>query len=306
MVNVMLNSIALEPNRFTAEKTPHLDVTKLLPMIAKAGFTAIEMWQYHISGKTLEEVKAVRQRGDSLGLTFPVFGAYPVFHLEGEDAEKEIASQMGLLERAEILGSSVIKMFLGKIKGSEITPEQLKLTDERVGSWTAAAKARNIRFCAELHDNTLFDPEETGEAFLAHNPDLGMGVCYQPYDFQNTDACLALADRFAGRIIHVHLQGHGADNGHATPWGQNLCSLEESAIDYCQLLPRINDANPGVTYGIEFVRSGMGPAEELDYNVALAEALKDKVFAEAILDKQMAIETVPLELGDGTTTSSRM
>ena len=285
MVNVTLNTIALEPNRFTSEKIPHLDITELLPKIADAGFTAIEMWQFHISGKTLDEVKAVRQLGDSMGLSFPVIGAYPLFHLEGEDAEKEKAIQMGLIERAEILGSPLIKMFLGKIKGSEITPEQIQLTEERLRSWTTAAKARNIRFCAELHDKTLFDPEETGEAFLARNPDLEMAVCYQPYDFQSTNAGLALADRFAGRIIHVHLQGHGPDKEYPIPWGQNLCSLEESAIDYSRLLPRINKANPGVTYGIEFVRGGMGPAEELDYDVALAEALRDKLFAEAILNK---------------------
>ncbi|MHC4885495.1 MAG: sugar phosphate isomerase/epimerase family protein [Planctomycetota bacterium] len=276
MVNVMVNTIALEPNRWTPEKIPHKDVDELLPKMAEAGFTAIEMWQFHVSGKSLDEVKATRRLMDELGLTCPVIGAYPQFHLEGDEAEAEAETQMGLLDRAEILGAPVIKMFLGRVKGSEISDAQMALTEERVARWSEAAKARGIRFCAELHGGTLFDPEETGAAFLAKHPELEMAICYQPYQWDDTQACMDLAGRYAGWIMHVHLQGHDADFAY--------CPLSESAIDYTQILAKIQAENPGVTYGVEFVRGGMGPAEKLDYGAALADARLDKDFVEGLLN----------------------
>ena len=275
MVDVMLNSIAIEPNRWGNGQIPHKDITELLPIIAGGGFTSVEMWQYHISRKSIDEVREVRKVADNAGLSIPVIGAYPLFHLEGEEAEAERETQMGLLDRAEILGTPVIKMFLGRVKGNEITPEQLAMTGERVIAWAEAARARGIRFCAELHGNTLFDPEESGEAFLASHPDLDMAICYQPYNFQSTEASLALADRFAGRIIHVHLQGHGPE--------MEYVPLTEGVLDYSQILPKIASQNPGVTYGIEFVRGGMAPAESLDYSLALADARLDKEFVEGLL-----------------------
>ncbi|MCZ7648530.1 MAG: TIM barrel protein [Planctomycetota bacterium] len=275
-MRTLLNSIALEPNRWTKDKIPRFDLAdELLPRIAKAGFTRIEVWQHHVSEKSLDEVRAVAARGKDLGLNFPVVGAYPNFHLEGELAERARRYNHELLERAKLLGARWIKCFLGRVKASEITPEQLERTTKHAGEWVAAGQALGFRFSAELHGGTMFDPFECGEAYLAEHPEWEMRYCFQPYDMTDTGASLALIERLGARIVHAHFQGRNA---------QGFCRLAEADIDYDRVVKALAQANPEFLPSIEFVKHGfVKEGEPFDFDAALSDALADAEFIEARL-----------------------
>lgn len=275
-MRVLLNSIALDQNRWTKEKIPANDLrTAILPRIASSIFEHVEIWQYHVSSKTPEEIQEIAEEAKSMGLDFPVFGAYPKFHFEGEEGESEQKKLLRLLDYAEAFGSKLVKFFFGGVKGSAITDQQLELTTQRVTEWIEYGQSKGLSFCAELHGGTLFDPYESGKQFLKNHPELELKICFQPYDFNDTDACVRLIEDCGESIVHAHFQGRDADG---------FCRLEEASVDYKKIIPALAKANPDFIPSIEFVKGGFpGGGEPLDFDRAIADAEADAKFIESQL-----------------------
>ena len=80
-IRILLNSIALEPNRWTTEKIPFYRLEELLEPIAQSGFRGIEVWQYHVSSLNEDAITDLTMQADDLGIDFPVLGIYPRLHL---------------------------------------------------------------------------------------------------------------------------------------------------------------------------------------------------------------------------------
>lgn len=273
-MNVLLNTIALEPNRWTKDKVPRYHLVRdLLPRIAEAGFSQVELWQYHLSSLTAEEMDETAMLARRLGLAFPVLGAYPQFHLEGDAAAAEAKALDNLLDRAAALGVRWIKFFFGRVKGSAITPEQLERTTERAAAWIDRGRGFGLDFCAELHGGTLFDPYDFGRRYLAEHPEFGLKICFQPYDFEKTEPALELIEELGARIVHAHFQGRRG--------GKAFCRLEQADVDYTRIIPALAEANPKILPSIEFVASGFpADGQELDFAAALADAVADARFIE--------------------------
>lgn len=277
-MNAILATIALEPNRWTGTRTPRFTLEELIPRAAAHGFDKLELWQWHVSTRFLKAIRTIRAVGDAQGVTFPYIGVYPAFLLAGAEAREEERIQADILDKAEILGATTLKIMLGMgVKGSAATPDQVALIADRFTPWYRAARARGIAMTAELHANTLFDPVETGLAFLDAHPDLDLTLCYQPYDFTDTDRALALADRVAGRISHIHLQApRSKARGGGYDW------LEEAALDYRRLIPHLLRRHPDATLTIEFVKDCLQPAAEFDLERVLENAARDGRFVESV------------------------
>lgn len=278
-MEILINTIALEPNRWTAKKIPHFSLKDLMQPIKDAGFEDVEVWQHHLTHTNIDDIRDIWKQADRMGLRFRVVGVYPVLHLDGEEALREERAQMDVIEKAVILGAPLMKIFAGTIRGAEITPQQRLLTAEHLKDWQIVAKENGLTICIELHGNTLFDPVEVGEAFLAEYPGLDIGICYQPYDFTDTAAAVALAERFRGKIMHVHLQGRRR----TADGGMEFCLLEEAEIDYRQLLPVILEGNEAVSCGIEFVKGCTAPAEHFQVDLVLENAVRDAEFIRSIV-----------------------
>lgn len=270
----ILGSIALEPRRWTSiPRYPAMTLHYLLPHIVKAGFSRVEAWQWHVTQPTLDELKIIREQADELAVTFPYIGVYPSFHMEdGPDAEAQHQICMDLIKRAGILGTKGFKIMLGNRRGSEITPEEQERHDRRFSKWYRACADHGIRIYAELHGGTLFDPWEYGKNWLDNHPELDLSICFQPFDFTNLDVTLALADIFAGKIGHIHLQAPGK-NGYTL--------LKDCPLDYTVLLSKILRDNPTATMTLEFVRDCIqsGP---FDLSLPLNSARMDAAFVEAV------------------------
>ena len=194
-MRAILGTIALEPNRWTAFKEPRMDLIELVPAIRRAGFNQLEIWQNHVSLRSLAAIRALRAKGDEVGMTFPYIGVYPIFTAGGLEAREQERIQADILDKAEILGTHRLKIMLAcGLRGGEATPDQLRQVAERFGNWYREAKSRGIQMAVELHGGTVFDPVEAGERFMQAHPELDFTICYQPYDFQDT--AKAMRQRF--------------------------------------------------------------------------------------------------------------
>ncbi len=280
-MRAILGTIALEPNRWTGKRNPQFTLCELLPLVKNAGFDKIEAWQWHVSGRYLMDMREARSRADDLGITFPYIGVYPSFLLEGPERREEERIQADVLDKAEILGAPALKIMLGfGLKGSTATAEQVALTAERFGKWYGAAQARGISMAVELHANTIFDPVECGIAFMQRFPELDFSICYQPYGGMDTAGAMALADLFAGRISHMHLQATQPKEQ-----GGKLCLLAEAHLDFRKLIPHILRRNPKTSMTLEFVKGSIQDDRLFNIHTALANARLDGLFVDSVLEE---------------------
>lgn len=278
-MRAILGTIALEPNRWARFKDPKMDLIDLLPLIKETGFDKVEVWQWHVTARSMNAVRAIKEKGDEVGVSFPYIGVYPWFILDGADGREQERMQADVLDKAEILGTNMLKVMLGVgLKGGDATPAQVQLTAQRFGAWYRDAKARGIGMSVELHGGTMFDPVETGIAFMEQFPELDFSICFQAYDFTDTEKAMVLADRFAGRITHIHLQAP-----QAMERGGMYDLLEDGTLDYRQLLPHILRANPDATMTLEFIKDCIQNDRPFDLTPILANARKDGEFVESIV-----------------------
>lgn len=275
-MRTLLNTIAIEPNRWTKEKVPARDLIELLPAIKAAGFERLEAWQFHFSGKSNDEIKALRDAAGQNGLDFTIAGVYPVFHLEGDEASAARREMYGVLDRAALLGVKWVKFFFGRVAAREITPRQLELTNSRAHAWiNYGRREHGLSFCAELHGGTLFDPFEFGRKYIATNRDLDLKVCWQPYGGDDLERCLRIIHDLGPEIVHAHFQPSNA---------QGRCLLPEAVLDYRQIVPALQVANPQFMPSIEFVPGGFETAEKpFSLDVALSDAAADAAWIDSLL-----------------------
>ena len=232
-----------------------------------------------MTNRRIPAVREIRARADELGVTFPYVGVYPIFIATGLEAGEQERIQTDILDKAEVLGTGMLKIMLGcGLRGADASPEQVSLTADRFGVWYRQARDRGIRMCVELHGGTMFDPVEAGEAFMRDHPELDFTICFQAMDFTDTDATIALADRFAGRITHVHLQAPQAPER-----GGMYDLLEEGTLDYRRVLPHIFRSDPGATMTLEFVKDCIQHDPPFDLAPVLASARRDAEFVERIV-----------------------
>ena len=124
MIQLLLNSIALEPNRWTKDKIAHFSLEQLLDPITRSGFHFVEIWQYHISRASSSEIKKVQTIANSLDLNFPVVGMYPKLHLTGKQWQNEMNDIERIMNYAKQLNTEIIKIFTGVFGSDKITNSQ--------------------------------------------------------------------------------------------------------------------------------------------------------------------------------------
>ena len=167
MPHLLLNTIALDPNRWTPEKVAYFDLVDLLPALAEAGFDALEVWQYHLSRLADEQVAALGERARSLGVTFPVVGLYPALHLDGEERAREWAAMEMLVARSADLGARVVKMFAGRLGSDEVDEEAFERSVGFAREMAEAVAEHGLVLTAETHPDTLCDSVPATRRFLA-------------------------------------------------------------------------------------------------------------------------------------------
>lgn len=246
MIHFLLNTIALDPNRWTKDKVPYYRIDQLVKPIIISGFHFLEIWQYHVSFENEIYIKHLGDQGRALGLSFPVVGMYPKLHLDGEDRRREIAQIEKILNYAKILGANVLKMFVGNISSSAITQPEYDNSLETMKRVISLAKSMDLMVTGETHQKTLFDNIDSCLTFMKKiNADNFM-ICFQPYNLEETEQALSDYKLVTDRVIHVHYQGRK---------DKQMELLENSSLDYKKLSQTLIENRFAGYISLEFVKN---------------------------------------------------
>lgn len=268
MPRLLLNTIALEPNRWTRDKIAHYDLEDLLAPIAEAGFGALEVWQHHLSRKTGKEVMRLYDRATDLGLSFAVAGLYPVLHQGGLQGYRALEETDRLLDYAQMLRAEVVKIFVGNKASQALSENEYRHSLATVRALLTEARARGIKLAGETHANTLFDSVAATRAFREEVGQEAFRICYQPYDFRSTHAAIADYEALAPAVIHVHLQGRRDDA---------MVLLEHAEIDYAAFTATLAAQGFDGFLSIEFVQDCVvDHPRDFDLDRVLANAQRDR------------------------------
>lgn len=266
---ILLNTIALDPNRWTKEKIPYFKLIDLLDAIAKHRFHDLEVWQYHVDRLTQVELEALKSRLKELGMATPVVGIYPKIHLDSKEGRDQLVRVERVLDVAGFLGADTVKMFVGSVASGKLDVEADGRSRQFLERMTEMAAERDLRITGETHANTLFDTiASTLRTLDRLNPDR-FGVCFQPYDASLAGAMGAFT-ALRDRIWHLHYQGRkdGA-----------LSLLEEADLDYAAYTGFVAQSGFSGYLCIEFVKDCVVASPELiDIEKVLANAEKDRAF----------------------------
>jgi sugar phosphate isomerase/epimerase len=275
-IKTILNSIALEPNRWTEEKVPFYQLRDLIEPVANAGFRGMEVWQFHVSDLDEPGLTELRDRAVDLGIEMPVLGIYPRLHVGGTEGEQDLAATIRLLDTAVFLGANTVKMFVGSKASSDLTDMEEAQTIASLEMLTDAAEDRDLLLTGETHANTLFDSVETVAATLEIIESEELEVCFQPFDPTDTEQAIADYTALADHVIHIHLQGRR---------NNEMSLLSDSDIDYERLLETFEINGFAGYLSIEFVKDCVvDHPEDFDLDVVLQNAVKDREFVEKVLE----------------------
>jgi sugar phosphate isomerase/epimerase len=274
MSRILLNTIALDPLRWAWPRHGYYRLADLIGKIAtQTGFASVEIWQYHLSvlsGDELDEVKSALRRH---GIGVDVVGGYPV--LAGDESSVSIRDLRALFATAAELGASSIKIFVGNEASGEISDEVWAKSLESLDTLIRAATELGLEVNGETHQNTLFDDILAVEHVLTAIGKGRMGVCFQPYDFADSDGTIETLRKLAPDVRHLHIQGRTKDG--------DFGELEAAPIDYRRLLGILARCEFQGPMSIEFVKDCIvaDPAD-FDLDLVLANAEADRVFLERI------------------------
>jgi sugar phosphate isomerase/epimerase len=206
-MRLLFNTIMLEINRWTKDKILTRPLSELLPALKKAEFTTLEIWQYHISRLTDNELTALKDQLDALEFASVALGAYPILHLEGTQGQEAAAQLERLVGYAAILGTTTFKIFPGRLASADADDSAWQRSLQRLRDLAARLADNNMELTLETHGNTLCDTEASINRMLAELSDISnLGLCFQPYTDQDTEATLAFFSTLAPAIRHIHLQ----------------------------------------------------------------------------------------------------
>jgi len=273
-LEIVLNSIALEPNRWTQDKVPYFRLENLIEPIAAAGFRSVEIWQNHAVLLEPAELRDLRGRADEAGVTFPILGMYPQFHLEGEERDAELRGWDAMADTMRALGASVLKVMPGHVASADMGPDVWDRSVEFVREVLDRTAELAPVIPLETHAGTLGDD---AEALLRFFRDVGsdrLKVCLQPLDFTSTEDTIAFYDALAPHVMHLHLQGRK---------GNEMCMLEDAEMDYGRLLAHAFEMGFSGYLSIEFVCGCVVDSpEQFDLDLVLENARRDRGFIESV------------------------
>jgi len=270
MIYLLLNSIALDPNRWKPEKIGYYKFDTLLKPIVEADFHFVEIWGYHILRENKKSITSIRKNGDSLGLQFPIIGMYPKLHLTGNQRQQEMDQVKKIFSDANILGTEIIKIFVGNLGTERVTPAEYERSVEFMSEMSSLAMTLGFIVAGETHPKTLFDNIKSSKKFINDVNATNFKICFQPYNFYDTEQTLHDYKVLRDYVVHIHYQGRK---------NKEMDLLENSDIDYDVLTKLLIETGFNGHISIEFLKDCVvNKASDFDLSLVLAHAQRDREF----------------------------
>ncbi len=271
-MQLALNTIAFEPNRWKPDKSLARPLEPILEAVSRAGYSACEIWQYHISNRTQDDVKTLAAKAHALGLSVPAIGAYPALHLSGAERQREMEAFKRIIDACAIMAARTVKIFCGRIASSEVTSEMRGVCLAFLREIVDRAGDRGVTITAETHGRTLADSVAACQTLIGDISAAHFRVCFQPYDMLNLEQALRDYDELREHISHIHLQARDA---------KGFCLMKESPFDFRAFLRHVRLSGFNGLLSVEFVKH-CAPLLPADYSddLVIASASEDRVFVE--------------------------
>lgn len=276
-MDLLLNTIMLEPNRWTGDRVLSQPLVDLLEPIAGAGFKDLELWGFHVDQLAADEVARLAQALGSRSMRVLCVGAYPAFHHDGSQDDAEAARLEHLVATSVALGATIFKIFPGRVASAGADGALRKRTIERLRALADRVGAEGMTLTLETHSGTLCDTLESTLRLLGELADRSnVGICFQPYSDDDTSAAITAFDAVGDHVKHLHVQNRDASN--------TMTLLAEGDwTDYRRFLPHVKAAGFDGALCIEFT-AGIVPAEGETFNATtvLENAILDRCFIQGL------------------------
>lgn len=272
MAQIVLNTVALDPLRWSSPKRNHFSLADLIGSVSLAtGFRGLEVWQYHLTDIAATDAAALKLRLAEARLAVEVVGLYPV--LCGSEAPDSMAECKRLIDLAGELDAKSVKVFVGDQASADISDDMWEESLANLDALIRAADGAGLELNGENHQNTLFDDVLSLTHTMAAIGENRMGVCFQPYDFSDSHNTIEVLTKLAPSVRHVHFQGRALDG--------DFCLLKDAPIDYRALMGVLKAAGFDGPLSIEFVKDCVVPTvADFDLDLVLANAEHDRRFLE--------------------------
>jgi len=270
-MEILLNTIMLEPKRWSSPKSVSVPLIELLPEIKKAGFSELEIWGYHLWNMNERELSSLSDRLKERKMRAPSIGSYLT---QQGGAEKE-----GILNAAgryfsfcERLGSKRMRIFYGDRDLEKSTQDYLQFIDGVFEEILNMGEDKGIAVMTEMHEGTVIGSIEGLKRAIERWKDHpNFGLVYQPYEF-TTEPALKSLKVAMGYIKSIHLQ-----NRHK---GQ-FTGLAEGDVDYGRILEKLASSGYNGPFVLEFTAGIATPLKDFDYRRILSCAAKDREWLES-------------------------
>jgi len=271
-MQLAMNTIAFEPNRWKPDKSLARPLEPILDAVIRAGYSACEIWQYHITNRPTSDVQPLAARAREAGLSIPAIGAYPALHLNGAERQAEMDLFKRVIDACAVLGAKTIKIFCGRIASSEITRDVRAVCLAFLREIVDRAGDRGVTITAETHARTLADSVAACETLLGDIAAAHFRICFQPYDMLDLKRTLADYNELREHISHIHLQARDASG---------FCLMKESPFDFRAFLRHVRLSGFNELLSVEFVKH-CAPAAPADFSdrLVIASAAEDRLFVE--------------------------
>ena len=273
-MQILLNTILIEPNRWVQDKTPHRPLSEHLPALERAGFQALEIWQYHVSKLDARGLARLSTHLNACALRPVALGAYPFLHLDGPEGDEAMVQLGRTVAYASHLKSEIFKIFPGRVASQQLDAAARARSVKHLRQLARQLAERSMHLTLETHGNTLCDTQQsTLRLFDELSTCDNVGICFQPYTEQDTDAAIQMYDVLRPHIRHVHLQNRRRVDG-------SITRLEEGDwLDYRRLLPHIRDSGFDGPLCLEFTADMATPDSiDVDSSQTLENSSRDRDF----------------------------
>ncbi len=274
-MQLLFNTVMLEINRWTEHHKITYPLIDLLEQLKRADFTALEIWQYHISSLSNDEIEMLKQKMDVLGITAYVVGAYIDFHHTGKDDDAMNNLIDKLIEVAVKLNTKIFKIKPGGQPSADVDDDMWNLSVSKIKKLAKKLANNGIMLSMETHAYSLCDTEESTIRLMKDLSDVkNVGICYQPFDAQTTKEAMATFTEMLPHIIHIHLQNLPDSNAETTTF------LETGGwMNYTLLLPHIKNSGFDNIICLEFTEGIFPPkGKKFDPQVVINNSIKDREF----------------------------
>jgi sugar phosphate isomerase/epimerase len=219
-------TIAFQNDKWGGDRTVETPIDEIWPILADAGYDAIELWWPHVEHLSEHGLIDLGRRLAEAGLAVAMVSPYFDFTSGEGQARQSVQLGRRVLSAARLLGSRGVRVFTGKVGSAEASEEQWDLAVS--GIRQLADDARDLTWALETHPRNLMDTVPATRKLLERIDRRNVGLIFQPSTFAPDE--LAAADALGASARHVH-----ATNSNE----EGKCLLAEGAIDYPAVLGRL-------------------------------------------------------------------